>query len=332
MVVSFLTSRFQVHRSTIVVALLLLMLSTILMVPGLYISTLESSNASGYADRYEHGWPCVFLSRFDYDAKNPLTVWPVRPLLPPWLTWSGWTDWRAEESHQFFPLALFLNLIIHATAMLGLLFLWERRVRRQKHICQFKLSELALLSSIVAVTLAIFVHERKEYRREKAIVYEVENYNESYSYFEVYSDSPPAFWGRLVGSAVLPECFYRPSDFLYNSGEADSPDSILSVLPQLIELKKLDEIIYWLPYRYDRDDENEPADDFPFDSLTCLPHLRALTLNESLQYRINFHDAGKIVKLQQLTRLVINCRITPSAKELLNKHLPNCVIVYHERR
>lgn len=183
----------RLHRSTWVVAALVVVPQVLIIVPGLQVST---ERLGGWvARRFEHGWPAVHCVRVVLETRSQAAT--SLPLHGGW-----WVDWRsrrwsdvslarAEEIPEtdeaspnwlrpgrwsyhgdfvaFFPCAIVLNLAA-VSGIAGLVAgAWEWRRRRLPRPSQYRLSELFLLVLAVAGMLAFWRWEVAQFRREEAI-------------------------------------------------------------------------------------------------------------------------------------------------------------------
>src|SRR5215208_5092396 len=89
-----------IHRSTFVVALVLIVLVALMNMPGELVSPLAGSFGGGYTAEYVHGWPWVSLHRtvfYEFSKPGAAEFPDVPKFGVPWLAWTSWEFWQGES-------------------------------------------------------------------------------------------------------------------------------------------------------------------------------------------------------------------------------------------
>ncbi|HUE71614.1 MAG TPA: hypothetical protein VMP01_12080 [Pirellulaceae bacterium] len=155
---SLLTGRW--HRSSWVVAVLVLLFLVFCNVPGQYAFVFERSTylgvESGHVPRLVHGWPITYLVR--EPSVGMLLEGPTQV--------SCWNLSSKVEQFHWQAIAANAVLVVATAILVGALFELWRRGRR--HLWQIHLRDLALLTTFIAVVVGWYAaiirrhsHERK---------------------------------------------------------------------------------------------------------------------------------------------------------------------------
>ncbi len=146
------------HLSTLVLLLPVVAVLVLANWPGWRVTYLNPFGLVGFEpsveSHYEHGWPLTYLRRQTY-AWDDL-MGPVR--LSAWKPRDGIVDFTALS------LVLDLAASIAIVAFAGILI--EAHRRRQQSCFQFRLSELLIFVTVVAIVLSWYAVRRNEYREE----------------------------------------------------------------------------------------------------------------------------------------------------------------------
>lgn len=318
--------RLYLHRSSIVVALILLASTVILVVPAFSTgwSTSNKIVRGGWGavvGSYQHGWPLVFLNRTAVE-NTPRSI--TEPLFGiPWLSINAWADWSAEVECEFHLISLLIDIAFIAIVVGGTTLAWEWRRRRRKRVFHFRLSELLLLATLLAGLLGWWTFHRNEYQREATHLHALEQ--QFAGVFELSDwNFAPQWMLRLVGWKLIPGLFNRTQKVIYWPSTSGSDGTFEVAMPHLRALHRLEILeINLLPR----------SEDYPFQAIAELQQVRSLKLTEIDSYHvIDLAVAREIAKAQQLTELDITAwyskDVTPEARSHLANCLPNCKIIY----
>jgi len=184
---------FRLHRSTYAVLVVLVIVVTLLNVPGqLVVSPQFYSDGAkcGYLsvpwEYFDHGWPLVYLRR---DAEC-LTI-PSSFLV-------GQVAWRSiwsltRDVEEFDGFCLTIDFVV-ASIVLALGVAIYETWRRRRKLLQLHLIDLFLLITVAAGVLAWLSTEAREYRKEQQSLAKLEH--ETYLYTE---PGGPTWVRKLIG-------------------------------------------------------------------------------------------------------------------------------------
>ena len=148
----------RLHRSTLVLLVPVLAVLVLANVPGWTVACLQP-NGDGdgpfYAKvdtRYEHGWPLTYLRR------RTLEFLDGRVDFSPWDLAHGIIDFRG--------LALAGNVVAGIGILILAGVLIEARRRRLQSCFQFRLGELLIFVTLVAIGLSFYAVRRKDYTEQ----------------------------------------------------------------------------------------------------------------------------------------------------------------------
>lgn len=152
--------RAHLHRSSVVVGIVIAMVLVLLCVPGRIYDW-----DPGLSAKHAHGWPFVCLRREVYLGSITGTA-PVisktyqesLDLLPmagvPWLSVANWRFWESRDllnnpRREFNPFALAADAAVAALLVAAIVMLFEFRRRRRSSVFSF-----SLMDGFVGLTLA----------------------------------------------------------------------------------------------------------------------------------------------------------------------------------
>ncbi len=329
--------RHRLHRSSLVVASASLLVGLVIVLPGEVHSSggtfYSSGNGGGYVSWIElaHGWPQHFLIRTNHDE---LAAKPEPLLGVPWLSAVAWAVWQAED-YQFSLSNLLIDLFVVLIGICVITSLWEWRRRKRSRLAQIRISELLVLTSLLAVALGWRVHQLRLHREEQQHVQVLEGTTTTDEDLQLVVARPefyvsdacvaPTWLLRLVGEEFLPAYMWRASEIFYDPVDPGASDPFGQALPHLKSLRyashfSCGDVTYYAVH--------------PFSIVAELPQVRTLEIYAPLSsYKVDQGEANKLLELQQITKLVLKSpgNITPDAKRLLSERMPRCTIEYvHE--
>ncbi len=229
----------KIHRSTLVVALGMLVPTILVNVSGEIVSPLAGNFGGGYTAEYVHGWPQVYMYRsVDYDFSKPGPDFPDIPKWNvPWLAWDSWRFWRADK-RVLWGGCLICDFLVGAVLLLGITGAWEWRRRHRARICQFSIGDLLTAFTLVAVLLGWWGFVSQEYDRESLHVNVLDEPNGAYLLDKRCRG--PRWLSLLVGESNLPERFQRVSFAILANENAKKLDGWLPHLKSLKHLQGLE--------------------------------------------------------------------------------------------
>lgn len=272
------------HKSSVVVGLIVATLLVLIEVPGRVTEWVFVSGTDG-AKTFEHGWPWVYLDRETFDRNwgpGDPTIYPrdVRRMLPmagvPWLSVANWRAWESDTQAatprwHFSGLRAAADLCIGFLVTLAIVAAREFRRRHRRGLFSFRLSDLFAALTAVCLLLGRLVYEYREYHRELPF-----HNAEREAAWYVWDDDciAPRWLQRLIGPKAFPDFLWRASEAVISPLESQGPNIITQELSQLRYLRKLDFTVV------------ESAAHFPFSALNDVPqveeiYLRGELLNES---------------------------------------------------
>ena len=152
----------HLHKSSIIVGLIVAVLLVLIEIPGRVVGGLGGSNPSKV---FEHGWPWVHLRReikeynvgFSYppDPRYRLPHWGI-----PWLSAENWRIWEADASvvpprWDFNTAVMLCDLAVALLVLAGAVVCWEFLRRRRAKLFSFRFGLRGLLLAITAVAAAL---------------------------------------------------------------------------------------------------------------------------------------------------------------------------------
>ena len=321
-------TRPRLHKSSLIVGLLALALMSVIVLPGSESGSLDPFLAGLGIKEFDHGWPTVFLHR---PVGNPSFIWcqygwrpgyyPSEPLWGvPWLSWNAWMPWRDTETEYEFHLgALFVDLGI-MFAIVGMsVAAWEWRRRRRRRVFQFRVTELLLLTTVVAMALGWFGYKKIEHVREGPHANTLlDAEGRLVSVGEEYV--VPNWLRRLVGEDLVPDYLRRVTVVNIESLDGNAAASVEWMVPHLMQLERCHTI---------RISDLAIGWEFPFPRFAAISQIRTLDLSDSQILKTDVEGARHLSHMQQITRLIVPKRssLTPEALAIIRQEMPNCEVV-----
>lgn len=297
----------RIHRSTVAVAFVVLIVLAVLNVPGEIVSPLGGNFGGGYTASYESGWPFIHQQRaVEYVFSDTGPNMPDFPLYGiPWLAIDSWKFWEADQM-RVHPRALLANAAIAVAVLVSITFYWERRRRRVGRF-QFRLAEFFMAITLVAALFGWYGYFIREFNREKPHVDALWEMDRVYVY-DAYS--PPLWFRRIVGNAHLSEAFFRA-----DSVEFDTIDEplLMRALPHLRSLKYL---------RHLRVSDEISGSLDGFSMLADLSSLRYLEINKRLT-EIDVAELAALGQLHEISLAWMDDQDPELIRELARR-LPDC--------
>ena len=155
---SLLTGRW--HRSSWVVAALVLLLLVFCNLPGQLVTEIDFDRwdlVGPLIHRVEHGWPLSWAMRGD-------AVWGYRDLREI----STWTFWKDHPQYHWYALAVDGIVVIVLTLVVGATFEVWRRARR--HLWQSHLRDFLVVILLLSLAGAWFAAARNRYANEWRVI------------------------------------------------------------------------------------------------------------------------------------------------------------------
>jgi hypothetical protein len=319
-------SRPRLHKSTLVVGLLVALVLVLIEVPGRVVNGIWSAGAIGEA-HYEHGWPWVYRFRIQGNAigslltNTPTGRWlEVRSDLPhrgvPWLSAPNWRFWenRAPASQLEEPqVSRFNDFLLLADGAVALAIVavavmaWEVRRRRRPRALSFRTSEMLIALTAVGMVLGWLVYLERERQREQAVVASFEP--DYIAYYETCI--APRWLQSLVGSSH--GLFWPPSKVWILVKSTKDADEKLTAVGRLKHVRRV--IVQ----------AGDGIRPIHFSRLQPVKSLENLDVRG--YYEINAEDVAELSQLSRLQRLhIFNGIVPPALRERLSSALPNCEI------
>jgi hypothetical protein len=278
----------KIHRSTVVVALLMLVPAVLMNVPGELISPLTGNVGGGYEAEYVHGWPWVSLHRsvfYDFSIEGG-PVAPDKPIAGvPWLAWTSWWFWQGK-TWRLWPWRLVGDVLVSLLLIAVVASLWEWRRRRRSRAIQFSLAGCLIAFTIIAAILGWWWHAKNvsgwEGSFEESTDGEWLNFQTGY-----YG---PLWLRRLFGKDLLAPAFERVDSADLQVADDNQLMHAVSILKNFPYLRELS---------ISTPRENPQID---YSELANLKRLRYLTLSSKL----NDGNASEIAMLSQLLEIDIS--------------------------
>jgi hypothetical protein len=346
----------RLHKSPIVVGLLLLLVAVLLEVPGRVVHGSTSNNlATGKTDVYtvfEHGWPWIYLRRATYwhyaddevpperqirsaagvqhwfDTRTDLPMWSV-----PWLSAENWWlwQWAYHDDTRKWTLnwpRLLLNVATVSSIVALVVAAWEYRRRRRPRVFSFGLVEMFVAFTLVGGALGWGIYMKREQQRERVFIGTV------HSVWSPHSEEciAPLWMRSLLGDRLTPPFLWR-----ITSAEIDRDDFTHHHLRHLQEISQLS---YLTRISVHGDVKEYPS--FPFVFLNSLIRLKELNLwwsgtvddESALWYCvISEQDVVQLIQLDGLRKIYLDTKdVSPRLLGRLKAGLPNCEVddVYEE--
>jgi hypothetical protein len=315
----------RLHRSSVVVGVLLGAALVLIDVPGRVLGGSWSTTTGGRRV-FEHGWPGAYLRRLtDEPIVNPKAMPMFTPRWGvPWIYSDNWRLWEAtpsigrsrERYWEFRTLLAIGDVACAALVIVAISGLWEFRRRRRSRLLSFQLADIFVLFCAASLALSWIMHQKQEYERESSIL--AAHGNASIN----WRDPPrqctaPAWFESLFGQQLLPDFFWRVTTIELRSprdAKQSPDDAVITVLSQLSYLSTL-RVIY------------SSQDPFDFSKLRPLERMIALKAWRGRGFFYEEEIEG-ITQLGQLQTLVVDAEnITKAQLSRLEETLPNCKIV-----
>ncbi len=258
----------RLHKSSIVVGLVIALLLVLIEIPGRVVSGIGGTDVSKV---FEHGWPWVYLRRETAERYVPESVttpeglslvpsfspviYPldIRTDLPhwgiPWLNAENWRFWEADTAAVprrwvFNPANLFWNVAIALLLLAGVVGAWELWRRRQASPLSFRFGLRGLLVAIAAASAVMgwLTYVEREDTRETALIDKVSQRSGPMeaTWFDVDHVCVAPLWHRsLVGVRVFPEFFWRASAVNIQPERGDKTELMCAEIAQLDHVTKI---------------------------------------------------------------------------------------------
>lgn len=317
------TRRLRLYRSTWVVGLVVLILGTLLVLPGTTDSRFYSKDLPKWflptVTTFEHGWPFVFLRRSALVDELPT-------LGVPWLWSEAWKVWEAKHSSTFLPSYLVIDLLVLVAPVVLIAVAWEWRRRRRSRLFQFSLADMLLLCCFLAIPLGWYVHLRDDVNQE---VHHLKSLNGQFHgrarFVRESEQVVPDWLIRLVGCENLPS---RNREFVcaieLELIANPTAEVLEAALPHFQGLGRMELIVLQLP---------KAAHARSFRCIAQIPQLRRLVLYDNdYQGIVDEELAEHIAQLQRIDYLELSFEqgVTDEAKQVLRERMPNCTFEFFE--
>lgn len=317
--------RLKLHCSTWVVGLLTLFLTTVIVLPG-------NPAFPGINFRFEskssHGWPWEFLARSNRIKPGILQGNMARGILQyktvfgvPWLSWDAWSVWEANRGYSFSPWYLLLDLIAMAVVVVSFSAVWEWWRRRRRRLWQFSLREVGVMTAIVAIPLGWCTYQRNAVLRETGHRETLDKHPHIDWSYGHNSYNVPLWLERLLGRQLAPK-WYFIQNVNYSTDHNDESARLASFLPILQDFSHLEELSVKLQVQEEVD---------LFSSIAVLTQVRRLHLTQyAYPGAFDVAFAEEVIQMHQLRSIYISFgkKLTPEARRLMVKRLPNCTIKF----
>jgi hypothetical protein len=289
----------NIHRSTLVVALAMIVLLAMLNAPGELVSPYGGGvspyvlggggGGAGpitYTAEYVHGWPWLILYRtVDYDVQMPGAA--PRPGVPiygvPWLAWTSWEFWRGE-TWKLRRAALLGNAVVSLLLIVVVASAWEWRRRWRAQVFQFTLVECLVGFVVVAAPMGWWWHAKNIAGWEEELAASIED-----KVGDVQQEYHGPLWlRRLVGKELLSPAFMRADSASIIVDDNDAFLAAVSVLRQFSYLREL------------TIEKSLDASSISYRELADLPGLKYLTLDHIV---LDEDDVVDLAMLRQVTEI-----------------------------
>jgi hypothetical protein len=333
----------RLHKSSIVVGLIVALLLVLIETPGRVVSGYGGTSSLKV---FEHGWPWIHLRRESYDRAPPefvkssdgrwlalmySPVWnplDIRTDLPRWgIPWLSADNWRFWESYpQDDPprwtlhiVNLVCNLAVALVVLSSTVAVWEIRQRRRSEPVSFRfgLRGLLLATAAAGAVLGWLNHLAHEHRRESALIDRVDSRTGPMdaTWYDVDHVCVAPLWLRsLVGVRVFPEFFWRASAVNIQPERGDKMELMCAEIAQLDHVTKIG--IEGHLRHYVR-----------FSALRTLAQMK--TLEVWRPTILDEQDLNGLAQLKQLQKIVIEGldEVDPEALARLKSALPDCKVI-----
>jgi hypothetical protein len=321
--------RVRLHKSSVVVGLLVAGLLFLIIVPGRIIHGTPSTTLT-----FEHGWPFNYLRREAQGraAPTPFIMYrgwddvAERPMFGvPWLAAANWRLWEAttdeskgdHESYRwtFDGRVLLANIAIATLVVIAAMAAWETRRRRRPRLYAFNLADLLLAGTCISGFLGWMVYLESGHRRE-AELDSLQFDSQQNPWFSDDESCVAPIWLRsLVGEQLLPDFMWRITSV---NVIADEEHDYMQLVAQLSEFAYLERINF---------DGIERETDFRLRWLSKLERVKTLQFYSGMcrdQRQLN-----ELMQLSQLQKIVLADKeeVEPRTLSALQAALPGCQIV-----
>jgi hypothetical protein len=333
----------RLHKSTIVVGLIVALLLELIEIPGRVVSGVGGTFASKV---FEHGWPRVYLRReagerptlgfyasqegrqlmlsyspalYPINVRSDLPGWGI-----PWLSAENWQFWEADETAapprwDFNPAALSWNIAVALLLSISTVAAWEFWRRRRATPFSFRFGLRGLLVAIAATSAVMgwLTYLEREHTRETALVERVSERSGPMeaTWFDVDHVCVAPLWLRsLVGVRMFPESFWRASAVNIQPERGDKMELMCEEIAQLEHVTKIGI-------------EGHLRHIVRFSALRKLERTKTLEIWRGTI--LDEQDLSELAQLKQLQKIVIEGldEIDPEALARLKSELPNCTII-----
>ena len=225
---------YRLHVSTWMVIVIVAGFLAIIVIPGEFNGLTGRVSSSGFeeGENFLHGWPWVYLDRFE--IVNTASYNPdINEANPPWRIPRAWKCYSSAESSKFTLSCLIFDLLVGATGILTIAFLFEWRRRYRNRLFQFTLRELLMLMLVTALVFSWWrVHHNQRIREQEI----VKSCPDGLTWVDGYRG--PQLLEKFFGTGMLDD-FYVFTGFEYTIADQSKNDEIYSLLGDVHEMESI---------------------------------------------------------------------------------------------
>jgi hypothetical protein len=325
------------HKSSIVVGVLVGTILVLIMIPGRIVDGTPSTWMT-----FEHGWPFNYLRRqakgnapapgyFNYYRIRAIDV-AERPMWGiPWLTVDNWRFWEAitevtrnnKRIHfwEFNGIALACDLASALLVLAGVVAMWELRRRRRAGLLSFRVSDMLVAIASTSAVFGWIVHFQREFQQEVRLTErESERVDKGEFFADYWNDCDqvcvaPKWVRSLIGERMLPDFLWRINEIGIYSENGERTALICEDISQFRYLTKISI-------------SNETRERFPYSALSATKQLNVLEISYS-HGEIDGQDVSELAQLTQLRKLAVDYEEgrLPEVLKRLRAQLPNCKMI-----
>jgi hypothetical protein len=318
----------RLHKSTIVVAIIAVLLLVITGVPGRVVMWQPYDYST-----FEHGCPFVYLRRqarleaitfgdpiiFVFRKEALTTFLPMYGI--PWLSTDNWKLWEADPNdgeplRQFNPWCLLADVAIAMIVLSAVVAVWEFRRRRRGSLFSFSLVDMFVAVAVVCTVLGWVAHEKYACARETPSAETI--WGSDDCAFSPWDETcvAPSWMRSLCGESLMPAFTWRiyrgnvNARFVHNTEELRAATSAMPYVKH-VKLTGL----------------ASGDHHFRLSMLRAIPQLEDLEFEDLPSF--DNQDINDLAQLTRLRKIIFEEKekIDPNALSRLQTALPGCKVV-----
>ena len=312
----------RLHKSSIVLGILIALLLLLINVPGRVVDYLP-----GFSKTFEHGWPSVYLRRQTREPSRPslkLTRVARRNApaqLPAWgipaLSGENWAFWQSHIAFDsprwhFSAINLMINIAMSLIVLFVFVAAWEFRRRRRPHLLSFTIADILIVTTAVSVLLGHLVYLNRGHLHEV-------QHNTKSPQSALWCEETciaPTWLRSLIGERLMPAFMWRVDRVSASGLELTDASAIRNELARFPYL-----------HTFELYGTIGGTGHFQYSSFRLLPQLKTFKISNGP--RIDDQDVSELIQLTGLTTLVVSKSMVSSQDQIprLQTALPNCKII-----